>query len=92
MEDAYTKEQINSIPIEELLTLFRAKSRKLYPYCLLGLHIDQVKKYMNERLAPDKVVILIDGESFLMESNTHYWYSKVDQNNMMIDIWSPFYN
>ncbi len=89
MEAPYTKEELRTMPTEELLKIPR-KSPRLHPYCLVGLHIDEVRQRVKEWF-PIKVEILISGkDGCAMDFNTVYYYCEVDENNIMLKVFPAF--
>ena len=89
MEAPYTKEELMSMSNEEILKIPK-KSPRLHPYCLVGLHIDEVRKRMNKWI-PGRVEILISGkDGCAMDFNTVYYYCEVDENNIMKEVFPAF--
>jgi hypothetical protein len=43
MDAPYTKEELRTLSVEELCKIPK-NSPRLYPYCLVGLHIDEVRQ------------------------------------------------
>lgn len=47
MEAPYTKEELRAMTDQQILALPK-KCPRLHPYCLIGLHIDEARKRMEE--------------------------------------------
>ena len=89
MEHPYTKEELMAMSDEEIIRI-PMRSKRLHPYCLVGLHIDEVRQRMKEWMQ-GKVEILISGKDVcLMDYNTVYYYCNVDENNIMIEVFPVF--
>jgi hypothetical protein len=89
MEAPYTKKELIAMSAEEIFKIPK-KSPRLYPYCLVGLHIDEVRQRVKEWF-PIKVEILISGkDGCAMDFNTVYYYCEVDENNMMKKVFPAF--
>ena len=71
MDLPYTKEELRAMTTEEIFKLPK-KCKRLYPYCLIGLHIDDVKNRMDVwcKNIGFKAKILTSGECCLMDINT----------------------
>ena len=90
MSIPYTREEINLMPNELLLELYKEKSLRLYPYCLIGDTISNARKKMTE-WSKTKVDILISGkDGCSMDINTCYWYCNIDENDIIKEIWRAF--
>jgi hypothetical protein len=87
MEDPYTKEKLKSMTNEELLKI--KNSIRLHPYCLVGLHIDEVRQRMN-LWNPNSKIIIYDKDGCTMSFNTDYYYCKVDKHNIMTKVFPAF--
>jgi hypothetical protein len=81
MEVPYTKEELRAMPDEELLKIPR-KSQRLHPYCLVGLHIDEVRQHMKQ-WNPNAKILISGKDGCAMDFNTVYYYCEVDENNIM---------
>jgi hypothetical protein len=81
MEAHYTKEELRAMPDEELLKIPR-KSPRLHPYCLVGLHIDEVRQRMKE-WNPNAKILISGKDGCTMSFNTVYYYCEVDEHNVM---------
>ena len=91
MEAPYTKEELIAMTTKELLEL-PEKCPRLYPYCLIGLHIDVVRSRMDEwcKNMGYKAELLTSGQGCIMNMMTTYYYCKLDENNIMIDVNNVF--
>ena len=91
MEAPYTKKELREMTVKEILEL-PEKCPRLYPYCLIGLHIDDVRNHMNDwcKNIGCKTEILISGQGCLMDINTTYYCCKLDENNIMTDVYKAF--
>jgi hypothetical protein len=87
----YTKEELKLMTTEEILSLPKKCSR-LHPYCLIGLHIDEVKIRMTEWCKDfgPMICLVQEGEGCGMNFNTTYYYYVLNKNNIMIDIYDAF--
>ena len=87
METPYTKEELRAMSAKELLALPK-KCPRLHPYCLIGLHIDEVRNRMKEwsKNIGFYVEMLTSGQICLMDINTTYYYCEVDENGIMTDV------
>lgn len=87
METPYTKEELRAMSVKELLALPK-KCPRLHPYCLIGLHIDEVRNRMKEwsKNIGFYVEMLTSGQICLMDINTTYYYCEVDENGIMTDV------
>ena len=91
MEPPYTKEELLAMSDEEILKI-PIKTPRLHPYCLVGLHIDEVRHRVKEWF-PVKVEILISGkDGCAMDFNTVYYYCNVDENNIMKEVFPAFHD
>ncbi len=89
MEAPYTKKELIAMSAEEIFKIPK-NSPRLYPYCLVGLHIDEVRQRVKEWF-PIKVEILIsDKDGCAMDFNTVYYYCEVDENNIMKKVFPAF--
>ena len=88
MEVPYTKEELRTMPDEELLKIPR-KSPRLHPYCLVGLHIDEVRQRMKV-WNPNAKILICDKDGCAMDFNTVYYYCEVDENNVMNKVFPAF--
>lgn len=91
MEAPYTKEELQAMTEKELLEL-PEKCPRLYPYCLIGLHIDVVRSRMHDwcKNIGNKAEILNSGQGCLMDINTTYYYCEQDENNIMTDVYEAY--
>lgn len=91
MEAPYTKEELRAMTAKQILAL-PEKCPRLYPYCLIGLHIDDARDHMNEwcKHIGNKAEILTSGQGCLMDINTTYYYCELDENNIMTDVRNVF--
>jgi len=91
MEAPYTKEELRAMTDKELLEL-PEKCSRLYPYCLIGLNIDDVRRRMDEwcKNIGCKAKILTSGQGCFMDITTTYYYCVLDENNIMIDVYNAF--
>jgi len=91
MEAPYTKEELRAMSDNELLSLPH-KCPRLHPYCLIGLHIDEVRKRMEEwsKNIGFKVEMLTSGQGCLMDINVTYFYCDVDEKGNMTDVNNAF--
>lgn len=91
MEAPYTKEELRTMTTKEILNL-PEKSHRLYPYCLIGLHIDDVRSRMDDwcKNIGNKAEILTSCQSYLMDINTTYYCCELDENNIMTDVYKAF--
>ena len=91
MEAPYTKEELRAMTNKELLELPK-KCPRLYPYCLIGLHIDDVRSRMLDwcKNIGYKAEILNSSQGCLMDINTIYYCCKLDKNNIMTDVYKAF--
>lgn len=88
MEVPYTKEELRAMPDEELLKIPR-KSPRLHPYCLVGLHIDEVRQCMKE-WNPNAKILISGKDGCAMSFNIVYYYCEVDDNNVMKKVFPAF--
>ena len=88
MEAPYTKEELRGMPDEELLKIPK-KSPRLHPYCLIGLHIDEVRQRMKE-WNPNAKILISGKDGCAMSFNTVYYYCTVDENDIMSDVFPAF--
>jgi hypothetical protein len=91
MEAPYTKEELLAMTTKEFLEL-PEKCPRLYPYCLIGLHIDVVRSRMHDwcKNIGNKAEILNSGQGCLMDINTTYYYCEQDENNIMTDVYEAY--
>jgi hypothetical protein len=87
----YTKEEIRAMTTKEILEL-PEKCPRLYPYCLIGLHIDDVRNRMDDwcKIIGCNIKIIISGQCCLMDINTTHYYCELDKNNIMTDVYEIF--
>ncbi len=88
METPYTKEELRVMPDEELLKI-PIKSSRLHPYCLVGLHINEVRQRMKE-WNPNSKILISGKDGCAMSFNTVYYYCTVDENDIMSDVFPEF--
>lgn len=91
MEAPYTKEELRAMSDKEVLALPK-KCPRLHPYCLIGLHIDEVRNRMDEwgKQIGMKSVMMINGDACYMDPNVKYWYCEIDENGIMTDVRDAF--
>ena len=92
MEEPYTKEDLKAMSDKEFLELPKKCSR-LHPYCLVGLHIDEVRNRMKEWVKDISIkveLLIVNKDACLMDMNTSYYYCVLDENDIMIDVFNPF--
>ena len=91
MEPPYTKEELRAMSAEELLSLPK-KCPRLYPYCLIGLHIDDVCNRMKEwcKITGNRAEMLTSGQGCLMDINVAYYYCELDEKGIMTDVRNAF--
>lgn len=87
-EVPYTKEELRAMPDEELLKIPR-KSLRLHPYCLVGLHIDEVRQRMKQ-WNPNAKILISGKDGCAMSFNIVYYYCEVDDNNVMKKVFPAF--
>ena len=87
METPYTKEELRAMSAKELLALPK-KCPRLHPYCLIGLHFDEVRNRMKEwsKNIGNRTQMLTSGEGCLMDINTIYYYCELDEKGIMTDV------
>ena len=87
MEAPYTKEELISMTVKEILALPK-KCPRLHPYCLIGLHIDDARNRMKEwcKTMGIKAVLLTSGQGCLGDINTSYYYYELDEKDIMTDV------
>ena len=89
MEIPFTKEELNAMSAEEILKL-PPKCTRLYPYCLIGHHINDVKCRLKEWYGTRYQIVLFTSQdtdtACLMRFNTLYFCCKTDANHIMTDI------
>jgi hypothetical protein len=87
----YTKKELRAMTAKEILEL-PEKCPRLYPYCLIGLHIDDIRNHMDDwcKNIGSKIEILTSGQGCLMDINTTYYCCELDENNIMTDVYKAF--
>lgn len=87
MEAHYTKEELRAMTDKQITTLLK-KCSGLHPYCLIGLHIVDVRNRMKEwsKSIGNRVEMFSPGEGCLMDINTIYYNCEIDENGIMIDV------
>jgi hypothetical protein len=89
MTTPFTKEEINSMPNNILLELYKEQSSRLYPYCLKGQHIDDAKKRMKEWTNGRGVILISGKDGCAMNFNTTYYYCTINnETNIITKIYS----
>ena len=82
-----TKEEMNALPVATLIELFRMKSPRLHPFCLIGLPIDEARERM--RVWTDNspwVHLLVAGKDVAtMDPRETHWFCKLDENGCIVD-------
>jgi len=90
MTTPYTREEINDMDDNLLLNLIKSNSPRLYPHCLIGQPLEEARKKFTE-FAKSKIEILVtDKDTCCMDFNTTYFYCKVDENDIITEIWNVF--
>jgi hypothetical protein len=90
MTTPFTKEEINSMPNNVLLELYKEQSIRLYPYCLKGQHIDEAKKYITEWNNGCYGMIIISGKDGC--ATNLYYYCATNNENIITKIYGTFKN
>ena len=85
----YTREELDAMPDKLVIELYKTKSPRLHPFCLIGLPISEVREKMREWFKGRcQTEILIAGkEASFGDTRVLTWFCNVDENNIMIDIW-----
>jgi len=85
MSAPYTREDLNNMSDETLIELMKTKSRRLYPYCLIGENFDIAKVKAKEW---SKSIQLINTkyDAFIMEHHIEYFAAEIDENNIITDL------
>jgi len=62
----------------------KKKDKRLYPYCLIGLPLDEAK----QKLKQDNpyIVLLGNGDATFLNSNLSIFIAETNTNNIIIDI------
>lgn len=90
MSTPYTRDELKKIDDVVLLSLIREKSPRLYPYCLVGQHIEEAKKKYAEwtKDYKDEVEILVaNNNCSLMDIRKTYLYCELDENDVITGIY-----
>ena len=91
-EIPFTIEELDNMTDEQIIELHKIKSKRLHPYCLIGVNIDDARKRIKE-YSKVKTELLVSGkDGCLMDINTSYWYCNVDEHNNIISLFDPFEN
>jgi len=93
MEAPYTIEELKNMSVKDVLALPK-KCPRLRPYCLIGLHIDEVRSSMNEwsKHIGKKVEMLISGQGCLIDFKKLYYFCVVNEDGIMTDVCYAFDN
>ncbi|NDA64628.1 MAG: hypothetical protein EBX50_21745 [Chitinophagia bacterium] len=90
-----TVNEFNKLDDKTILQLYKQKSKKLYPFCLIGLEYnvanEKLKQWNKEMKNKTNIILLKDGEGFVMETitNNSYWYCKLNSDNVIVELYEP---
>ncbi len=82
--EPFTKEELKNISDDDIIRLFNEKSKRLYPFCLIGLDLDEARQKMKEY--NEYVEILTDGDACIMDTRISYYIAKIDNNKIITDL------
>ena len=90
MKVPYTKEELRAMTCKEIMALPK-KCPRLHPYCLIGQHIDDVRKRMDEwsKNIGCNFEILTPKQCCSLNASISYYWCDLDENNIMIDVYKP---
>lgn len=96
MNNIMTITELDNLDVATYLLLFKQKSKKLYPFCLIGIEFniakEKLKQWILERNNGTEIILLKNGEGFFMEDvhfGKSFWYCELNSNNIIIDLYRP---
>jgi hypothetical protein len=87
--DPFTHEELESFTNEQINELLKSKSPRLYPYCLIGLPLDEARIKLSDwwKGRCDNVELLVSGKEMDMGYfHKMTWFCCVDENNIITNI------
>jgi hypothetical protein len=84
----FTREELNNIPEQEILSMYDNKNSKLYPFCLIGYNLDEAKKMLNKH--NPSAYILTNGQATFGNFQDTYYLATINDNKIITGIRSFF--